>query len=696
MINFLKKIYKEDKYYFIILFFCIVVIASMVKINTFRYNNFDMGKFDLGNMSQMAWYSLRGQFMYLTDYFGSNVPRWSMSHVDPILALFLPFYYFFPEPLTLVFAQNILVVFAAFFIYEIAKLKTGNKTFSLFITLSYLSYPPLGFLVSWTGYHGVTPAIFFFLWFFYLFEKYRTENKQLKFINYFYLTLLALITMFGKEQIALYFIVTGFYIFISSNYKKYAVFLTSLSIVWFITAFFIIIPHFASYRIASFENFLNEFQISKSEVPNIYSENYFLSRYSEFGDSYLEIATIMVLNPIKTSAIFISGDKLENLKLTYGPVLFTPILAPLIFLISFPDLLINYSTTQGGIGTSEIYNHRISMIVPVVFLAVIYGFGFLSKFLKHFIYEKYVKIVLIIFSISILTSNVYFSVYVGEKNPLYAWIIEAVNKRVFAKTDDKFYNKNLKFGEVVRLSPLDQNDRECVRKIVDSIPPLVSVSGPDFMGSHLSKRETYAIFPAGSSKADYVIIDIFSRKLQRILELDYSLNKDFTSNALGSDEYYLDKICANLIVLKRKTQFTPREDIKVQPFQSYLSYKEKYDFEIYNSFTLVDFSVPKVANLGSTVDLSYVYKRKEQRKSLDGFNIFTTFINERTGDMFQVINYPSYVFSELNSYKTGVYYEEKFQISMPDYLDSGSYKVFVGIDNKINTRSVFLGTIELK
>lgn len=696
MINFIKNIYKNDKYYFIIFFACLVVLASMIKINTFRYNNFDMGKFDLGNMSQMSWYSLRGKFMYLTDYFGSNVPRWSMSHVDPILALFLPLYYFFPEPLTLVFAQNALVIFSAFFIYEIAKLKTKNRLFSLLISLSYLSYPPLGFLVSWTGYHGVTPAIFFFFWFFYLFEKYRIEERRLTFKNYFYLTVIALITMFGKEQIALYFILTSVYIFFTSNYRKYAIFLFSISIIWFITAFFIIIPYYSSYRIASFENFLNEFQISKSEVPNIYSENYFLSRYSEFGQSYSEIIANMVLNPVKTSAIFISGDKLTNLNLTFGPVLYSPVLAPLVFFISFPDLLINYSTTQGGIGTSEIYNHRISMIIPVIFLSVVYGFAFISRFLKNFIFDKYIKTILVLFSLSILISNVYFSIYVGEKNPLYAWIIEAVNKRVLAKTEDKFFNKDLKIGESVRLSPMDQNERDCIRRIVDEIPPLVSVSGPDFMGSHLSKRETYAIFPAGSSKADYVIIDIFSKKLQRILELDYSLNKDFTSQALGSPEYSLDLICGNLMVLKRKSQFEPKQGIEKLPFQSYIKYNEKFDYEIYNSLTVVDYSYTKEITLGSKMDFSFVYKRKEQRKSLDGFNIFTTLVNSKTGDMYQIINYPSYVFSELNSYKSGMYYEEKFQMVVPYHLERGVYKVFVGIDNKINTRSVYIGDTEIK
>ena len=183
MTKFIKKLLQFDRYYLVLIIFSVVVFASMLKINFFRYNNFDIGKFDLGNMTQMSWYSLKGKFMYLTDYFGSNVPRWSMSHVDPILVLFIPFFYLIPEPLTLVILQNLLIILGAFFVYKIALLKTSNKVFSLFISLAYLSYPALGFVISWTGYHGVSPAIFFFLWFFYLFEKYRSSDSVLTYKN---------------------------------------------------------------------------------------------------------------------------------------------------------------------------------------------------------------------------------------------------------------------------------------------------------------------------------------------------------------------------------------------------------------------------------------------------------------------------------------------------------------------------------
>lgn len=676
--------------------FALLVFASMVKINLFRYNNYDMGKFDLGNMTQMAWYSLRGKFMYLTDYFGSNVPRWSMSHVDPILVLFLPFFALIPHPLTLVFAQNLLVVLSSFLLYFLTLLKAKNKFLAFFISLAYLSYPALGFLLAWTGYHGVTPAIFFFLLFIYVYEKYKSENLELNLKRSLILIGIAAVCMSGKEQIPLYFIMTSIYIFLSASgsYRKFAVSLFSISLVWFVMCFFVIIPYFASYRIDSFENFVNELNLSTEEIPNIYSSNYFLSRYSEFGDSYSEIIVTMITNPIMTASIFLSGDKLDNLYLTFGPVMFLSFLHPLIILIAFPDLLINYSTTQGGIGTSEIYNHRISMIVPVVFIGIIYGLSFFINFFKK-ITSKNINIVFSIIGGLIFLNSMYFSYYVGEKNPIFSWIVEAVNKRVFAKTIDLEDISNLKVGNVYRISPLENNDRECVSKIIDRMPPMVSISGPDFMGAHLAQRETYAIFPANLNHSDYLIVDVFSKKLLRILELDYSLNKDFLSTVLNNPNYETDFVCANFLVFKKVSENAAPQSLNILPVQKISDYNEKFSYPIFNGLTIVDSSFPTEASHNSYLDLMFTYTRKES-KNLSGFVIFTSLVHKDTGEVFQFVNYPTFVYSDITSLADKDYLQEKFKVKLPNYLENGNYHLFVGIDNEINTRSVYLGDIDIK
>jgi uncharacterized membrane protein len=667
----------------------------MVKINTFRYDDFSQGKFDLGNMTQMAWYSLRGKFMYLTDYFGSNVPRWSMSHVDPILILFLPIFYLVPHPLTLVFAQNFLVIFSAFFIFGLSMLKTKNEVFSLFLSLAYLCFPALGFVLAWTGYHGVTPAIFFFLAFVYYYELVLSKNRKFILKDYIILITLMVITMSGKEQIPLYFVMFAFYIFVSSKLKKFAMSIAIFAVIWFLVCFTIIIPYYAHFRIESFEKFVVEMGIKKEDVPNVYSENYFLSRYSEFGDTYLEIVKSMALNPVKTASIFISGDKIDNLYYTFGPIAYLSFLHPLIILVAFPDLLINYSTSQGGIGTSEIYNHRISMIIPVIFISIVYGIGFIQNFLRNFFYDKYISVILKCLGIFLFINSLYFSLNVGVKNPLLAWFSEAITKRVFAQQGNSSQISNLKLGDSIEIPAYIENDRNCVRRIVSSIPPKASVSGPDFMGSHLAQRETYAIFPAGKSTSDYLIVDIFSKKLLSILELSTSLNRKFIEDVFKSKDYNLIYSCSNLMVFKKTdSKVIDDEKLHLIPIQQLNFYDKKFDFEILNDFYLVDSNFEKTTKIGEKFRITNVFQKRNDNK-MPEFKIFTTFVNINTGVKYKFVNYPSTIFTPISDFRENKFYEEKVDVVIPDHLETGKYQIFVGIDDRFKTRSVFLGEVDL-
>ncbi len=147
---------------------------------------------------------------------------------------------------------------------------------------------------------------------------------------------------------------------------------------------------------------------------------------------------------------------------------------------------------------------------------------------------------ILFFSTIVLGSNVYMTFYAN--NPVFLWLDQALKKKVFAKTvDSEIELDKLKPLDVVRLSELEEKDRECARKIVNMIPEKASVSGPDYLGAHLSIRETYAIFPALYKDADYVIVDVFSRKLLNILDLDLDLDKEidkrmiFSRNKIESD-----------------------------------------------------------------------------------------------------------------------------------------------------------------
>src|SRR3989338_9713242 len=132
------KFFKKNFFFLNLILFSLGIFIIALRINIFRYNNFDYGKFDLGNMSQMLWTTLHGRFMYLTDYFGTNLPRWSMSHVDPILLLFVPTFALWQHSLNLVIFHLILVIFSSVLIFKITEHKLRSKLAAFFFGLSYL------------------------------------------------------------------------------------------------------------------------------------------------------------------------------------------------------------------------------------------------------------------------------------------------------------------------------------------------------------------------------------------------------------------------------------------------------------------------------------------------------------------------------------------------------------------------------
>lgn len=713
----MSKKLKENFLLIGLIIFCIGLFFVLAKINLFRYNNFDFGKFDLGNMTQMVWYTLQGKPLYLTGYFGVNFPRWAMSHVDPILLLFVPVFAVVQHPLTLVFSQIILILSSSVILYKIAFLEHKSKLVGFLVGLSFLFYPAVGFVTAWTGFHGVSAAIPFFLLAFYMFEKmHKTGDYSKKSKILFWMFLV--ITMSGKEQLPLYVVMYGIFIlffrtsepvsfptrsefkvWISSVLKiqsvKIGLSMIAVGLIWFYVAFFVIIPNYAPLRQAGFNEFARSLGINPGSVRDVDSENYFISRYDAFGDSYTSVLVGMIKNPDDLARIIFGGDKPENMVQTFEPVGYLPFLSPQVFMIAFPDLLINYSTSAGGIGTSEIINHRISMIIPVLFLSSIYSLGLLASLLSRLpkVKKEYALIVL---SGAFLYMNI--QTTYKFNNPVYQWLTQALQKRlailpVFAKEDlDGIWHRDdIEVGERFRLSKLETKDRECAQKIVDKIPDDVVVSGPDYLGAHLSMRETYAIFPVLYDSADYVIVDVFSQKILRILDLDVTLVRDVVADVIKLDDYELKMGCGNLFVFEKIGQHNKEQKL---PLQEKFEYDEKIDLEIFLSLTIVDYEMPKELTRGQVHEAQFVYVKREE-ESLDNYVLFLSFINNETGDLYQVANLPSFSLNQPRNWREDVYYIEDLDLALPEFLDAGNYKLFIGMSNEIRTRSIYLGDVKV-
>ncbi len=689
----IKDFIKKNITWIILVGWLALIIFVNIRMNVFRYNDYDFGKFDLGNMTQMVWNTLHGRMLYLTDYFGSNVPRWSMSHVDPILLLFVPIFAFFQSPLTLVISQVILLLLSSVFVYLIADLELKSKLSALLLGLAFLFYPAVGYLTATTGFHGVTVAVPFFIASFYVFEKMYREDKFTR-RNLIIFWILLVITMSGKEELPLYiFIMAIFILLLRRNYQtiRLAVSMMIVSSVWFVLAFFVIIPAYAHYRVESFNKFSQTLGITDSNTRDVSLDNYFLGRYDAFGASYTEIALNMITDPQKVVRVIFTGDRLNHFSRTFTPMLYLPLVYPLILIIAAPDILINYLTTASGIGTAEIENHRISMIIPVLFISTIYAIGFLSGLWKT--RKRLAHLTLLFLSFAVFSANVITAF--SYDNPVYLWLNQAINKRfsfipVYAKFDrGPALAPDLKVGTLLKVSYLDDKDIECANKVVRTIPDGASVSGPDSLGDHLSLRETYAVFPALYNSADYVIMDVFSRKLFTILNLDTGLVREVVYNMIKDPNYELQIACGNLFVFKRVPS---QSKSTLLPLQETFQYAEKFNFEIFNSLYVVDYKVPSTIERGKPQTAQIVYIRRNNQDISD-YILYMTYLNIKTGEVYQAANLPSFAISEPENWDAGAYYIEDIDIALPQYMNGGTYRVFIGMSNRIRTRNLYLGDI---
>ncbi|MBU0649639.1 DUF2079 domain-containing protein, partial [Patescibacteria group bacterium] len=386
---------------------------------------------------------------------------------------------------------------------------------------------------------------------------------------------------------------------------------------------------------------------------------------------------------------------LDNFSKTFLPTLYLPLLAPQALIMAVPDLLINYATTAGGIGTSEISNHRISMIIPVVFLATIFSVSTVSRNISILARKKVsAKNAAWVLAGAIMFTNVYTTF--NYNNPVFLWLTQAISKKVSAVAHAKFdrevgLKKDLMLGDRFRISGLENKDRECARKIIELIPPSASVSGPDYLGAHLAQRETYAIFPALYSKADFVIVDVFSQKIMRILDTDVTLIRTVVGDIITNPNYTNITSCGNLFVFKKGA---PQEKSLKLPMQERYQYPTDQKIELFEDLFLADFRLPQSVNRQEPTKALFVYRKES--KEPDDYILFTSFINSETGEIYQSANIPSYGLLNIRDWSESYYYLEDVDFTVPPMVDPGLYHVFIGMTNNIRTRSVYLADIEIK
>ncbi|NEP82338.1 MAG: DUF2079 domain-containing protein [Okeania sp. SIO3B3] len=305
---------------------------------------------DLGNVDQALWNTAQGRFLHFT--LMAPVHSRLALHVEPILLAFVPFYWVgLGRPELLLVAQAVVVALGAYPVYRLAmsqyQLATENPAWIapyilLIFPLAYLLLPTLESAMLF-DFHAVTLAPTFILWAFLALEQHQPR----RFI------VLILLTMACKEDMPLLVAMLGVYLLTQKRWRLAAVTL-SLSIIWFVMAFFVIQPTFAGGNIQ-------------------------LDRYAWLGDSPPEMLLTAVTQPqLVFDHVWHTADLPGYLFDLFFPVAFLALLSPLTLLPMLPNLVINLLSANPFTWRLEDFHYGVPF-APFLLISAIYGVGWLTR-----------------------------------------------------------------------------------------------------------------------------------------------------------------------------------------------------------------------------------------------------------------------------------------------------------------------------
>jgi uncharacterized membrane protein len=318
----------------------LLVVGAVVHFEALR-----AGRADLGSMAQAVWSTAHGHFLETTSMAGQEITRLGV-HVDPFLALLVPFWWAWPSPLMLLVVQVVAVSTGALPVYWLARKHLQSERAAAHFAFAYLVFPATQFnaLTISSGFHAVSiavPLILFAIWF-------LDEERLVLF------TLFALLAASTKEEIPLAVGCLGIWYAVRSGKRLTGLTIFAAGLALTIVDFLVVIPHYARTGIDPFA-----------------------ARYSGVGTTPTGILHKAVSDPVALLQAVATGHKLLYVVLLLGPFLGLWLLEPLLFLGAIPDLAINLLSSKSD-QTSIVY-HWTAGIIPFTVAASVLGAARLKR-----------------------------------------------------------------------------------------------------------------------------------------------------------------------------------------------------------------------------------------------------------------------------------------------------------------------------
>lgn len=326
----------SHKYDFVALGLIVLFMFLYSLISIIKHNHFQTG-LDLAVYVQSMWYYTHFLIPHVT-FKPINGDVVFADHFTPTLVLLAPLFRVWQDAKLFLIIQSLFFVLGAYPIYIFAKDELKHSLVAISLALTYLIFYATQYALTF-DFHPATFAASFLPWIFYALFKRRW--------NLF--IMLGLLAAGCQEDFSLYIAVLGGYLLLTGKNRRVGFLLMLSMLLYFYSVVYYVMPSFR-------HNF---------ETP---TATPILSLYS------LNLANIF----------FNSWVKIHTMLVSFGYLLFLPLLSGSFLLLPLAHFYINYAV-PGLEGRWDVYLHYHSQLAAILIFASIIGYRNLIK--KNLFFE---------------------------------------------------------------------------------------------------------------------------------------------------------------------------------------------------------------------------------------------------------------------------------------------------------------------
>lgn len=544
------------------------------------------------------------------------------NHVEITLAGILPVYALFPHPVTLLVLQSLMLGLAAIPLFLITK-HLLNDTWGIIFVVIYLIYPAVGY-TNLNEFHpeSFLPFIQFFLLYFFI------KNDFKKFSIFLFLCL------FSKENMALIVIMLGFYALIRKRENKWVILPIAAGSAWFLFYLAVLSPALSNGKI-NFYDF-----------------------YGHLGGNLGQIIVTMVLHPVQVVKTMFLPYKLHYLLDLFGPLSFLSLLSPSILLITLPNFLqhlLSLRTTEVSLAF-----YYPSEVLAFIFVSAVFGLNFLFR--SGRIQKLRISCYIIVSAVAIL-----FSIRLGPQVYLFKELYRAYSLTDDARTKDDFIRQVPQGAAVISTFQL-------MPKLSDRTDRLYSFHRV-LEGRYHSKKDFEL-----PSDIEFALVD-FTDPLTFATFFSSQANKRNILSFVKENQWGPLGAEGNFVFFKKNSP----KNLSICDTGFFPESGNPVHATFDNDIELIGYVLDKEALQNSRkLKISFFWKAL---KKIDGDYWLFAAISDREGCfLYNAIHPLCYRVYPPNTWKSGETVKEDYWLTMPRYLDNGSYRLYVGLFDSANKK----------